>query len=52
MSPAPRFTPEASRLGQPFTWSGRDFLRATVPAGDNQGRVLPSLNPWLGVIGS
>src|SRR5271167_4480982 len=45
---APTVTPEASRLGQTFTWSGRNFLRATVPTGDNKGRVFTIAQPLAG----
>jgi len=45
---APTVTQEAHRLGQPFTWSGGTFLRATVPTGDNKGRVFTIAQPLAG----
>jgi serine/threonine protein kinase len=41
-------TPDTERLGLPFTWSGRTFLRATVPSGDNKGRSFTIAQPLAG----
>jgi serine/threonine protein kinase len=42
----PTTAPE--QLGQPFTWMGRQFVRAVVPSGDNKGRTFTIAQPLAG----
>jgi serine/threonine protein kinase len=38
----------AELAGRPLTWSGRTFLQAEVPAGDNRGRAFTVAQPLAG----
>jgi serine/threonine protein kinase len=41
-------TPNDALQGEPFSWAGRQFIRAAVPRGDNRGRVFTIAQPLAG----